>query len=328
MVKSWPSDDILEEDGRLAHHQPFSSGAGAHEAPVGPQQAKGMSGLGGLTTAMVRNLPAKYTRRKFVSAINTAGLAGQYDFAYVPMDSRRHTNRGVGFVNFTTPEAADRFYQLFHDKLLPSSGLGGGGKDPRVPLPSGGLGGGGREPQVPLVVLPADMQGFEQNAVHHLSVRKEKNADAQPLFLRPLPAHIAGAAASEQEARPEPPRLLPSARRRQQPRQPPRDGPAPFRQQAAIPAAGGLATAAWTWDAPSRGGASPTPAADLTPDWTARSKQQQRQPPKPPAASKAFSGAPAAPPEAGAPRKAKFCSECGRKRFEDYVFCPFCGASF
>ncbi|CAK0883561.1 unnamed protein product, partial [Prorocentrum cordatum] len=158
------------------------------EAPRDPQEADGISGLGGLTTAMVRNLPAKLTQRKLVSVINGSGLLGQYDYVYVPMDSRRHTNRGVGFVNFTTPEAAARFYQTFNNMLLPS----------------GAAGGGDHEPQAPLAVVPADMQGFEANAAHHFSVRRPKNAGAQPLFLRALPAHVAGAAA--EELPPQPPR--------------------------------------------------------------------------------------------------------------------------
>jgi hypothetical protein len=163
------------------------------DSPVNcPKPAANGCGLGGLTTAMVRHLPPKLSQRKFVRTLNAAGLNGQYDFVYVPMDSRRHDNRGVAFVNFTSAAMADRFCEMFNNKPISC-------KDSRK---------GKSEPEQPVSVLAADIQGFENNAFHHLSVRKEKNSDAHPLFLRPLPSGFGdqSRAAKEESPAHSPPR--------------------------------------------------------------------------------------------------------------------------
>lgn len=126
----------------------------------------------GRTTAMLKNVPAKYTQRKLMRELLGAGFQGKLDFIYLPMDPRSRNARGFAFCNFSTPAAADEFCGTFHKKFLKSYTAEG-----------------------PLEVAPAEIQGFEANVDHYFEVRasrKEKGRDTfgSPTFLRPLPTHM------------------------------------------------------------------------------------------------------------------------------------------
>jgi len=121
---------------------------------------------GTCTTAMVRNIPPKYTQAKFLREVNGMGFMGRYDFLYLPMDMRRRTNRGFAFLNFNTPEIARSFHRAVHGKNLPL-------------FPS----------EKPLEVSPADIQGFEANAHHYLAnkaARRGRDSCTRPIFLRSI----------------------------------------------------------------------------------------------------------------------------------------------
>lgn len=120
-------------------------------------------GLSGCTTVMIRHIPYKYQQRKLLREINSAGFAGRYDFFYLPMDPRSRSNRGFAFVNFATPEVAEGFYHSFHGRRLHLSEL-----------------------EKVLAVMPADLQGFEENAKHYAASFAEGRKAVphnKPLFL-------------------------------------------------------------------------------------------------------------------------------------------------
>jgi len=121
---------------------------------------------GTCTTAMLRNVPPRYTQAKFMREINGSGYLGLYDFLYLPMDMRRRTNRGFAFVNFNTPEITQSFHRAFHGNNLPL-------------FPS----------EKPLEVIPADIQGFEANASHYIAAkatRRSRDSCTRPIFLRSI----------------------------------------------------------------------------------------------------------------------------------------------
>jgi hypothetical protein len=53
------------------------------------------------TTVMLRNLPDDFSREMVKTLLDEHGLAGQYDFIYVPQDFKRNAPSGYAFVNFT-----------------------------------------------------------------------------------------------------------------------------------------------------------------------------------------------------------------------------------
>jgi hypothetical protein len=136
-------------------------------------------GLSNCTTVMLRHIPVKVTQRKLIRELNGAGFSGHYDFLYMPMDLRRNVNRGSAFINFISPEVAERFYLAYHDKHLRTLGGDTPENDRKV-----------------LNVLPADVQGFEQNALHQYAALCQTHpapaaAASKPIFLRPLPPRLA-----------------------------------------------------------------------------------------------------------------------------------------
>mmetsp|Transcript_46082 Transcript_46082/g.107749 ORF Transcript_46082/g.107749 Transcript_46082/m.107749 type:complete len:293 (-) Transcript_46082:63-941(-) len=65
------------------------------------------------TTAMLRNIPSKFTQGSLLEEIDDEGFAGLYDFFYLPMDVRNKTNVGYAFVNFLQPDDMTRFSKHF-----------------------------------------------------------------------------------------------------------------------------------------------------------------------------------------------------------------------
>jgi hypothetical protein len=68
----------------------------------------------GTTTAMLRNIPNKYTQVGLVECLHDAGFRGQLDFIYLPIDFKNKCNVGYAFVNFRTAEACARFAMEYH----------------------------------------------------------------------------------------------------------------------------------------------------------------------------------------------------------------------
>jgi len=127
-------------------------------------------GLSGCTSIMVRHIPCKYTQRKLMREINGAGFLGRYDFFYLPMDPRSHANRGFAFLNFVNDEVAEDFYHMFHGQRLKHFNS-----------------------EKVIAVMPADLQGFEQNAAHYAAsraLRRKRAQHSKPVFFRPLPSHL------------------------------------------------------------------------------------------------------------------------------------------
>jgi len=126
-------------------------------------------GLSGCTTLMIRNIPSRYIQRKLLKEIHAAGYYGQYDFFYLPIDPRTRGNRGFAFINLVNTERAEAFYKTFqgnHLRLFIS--------------------------EQALLITPANVQGFEENAIHNISamVRRKRAPHNRPLFLKPLPEHL------------------------------------------------------------------------------------------------------------------------------------------
>jgi hypothetical protein len=59
------------------------------------------------TTLMLRNIPNDYTRELFLALLDSNGLAGTYNFVYLPIDFKRMSSLGYGFVNFVSHAEAE-----------------------------------------------------------------------------------------------------------------------------------------------------------------------------------------------------------------------------
>lgn len=64
------------------------------------------------TTAMLRNIPNKYTREMLVQQLNNK-FRGQFNFLYLPIDFKNKCNVGYAFINFRNVESYRRFIDTF-----------------------------------------------------------------------------------------------------------------------------------------------------------------------------------------------------------------------
>merc|ERR1719401_1115422 len=67
-----------------------------------------------LTTVMIRHIPNDIKRDELLHHMAEQGLEGYYDFVYLPMDFRTHSNLGYAFVNFVSTDVADQCYYKFN----------------------------------------------------------------------------------------------------------------------------------------------------------------------------------------------------------------------
>lgn len=65
------------------------------------------------TTAMLRNLPPEYDGPMLLTLLDTQGFSALYTFVYLPIDFRTGHSFGYGFIDFTTPEVAEKFRAHF-----------------------------------------------------------------------------------------------------------------------------------------------------------------------------------------------------------------------
>eukprot|EP00747_Dinoflagellata_sp_TGD_P098770 gnl/TRDRNA2_/TRDRNA2_167545_c2_seq1.p1 gnl/TRDRNA2_/TRDRNA2_167545_c2~~gnl/TRDRNA2_/TRDRNA2_167545_c2_seq1.p1 ORF type:complete len:343 (+),score=55.55 gnl/TRDRNA2_/TRDRNA2_167545_c2_seq1:73-1101(+) len=95
------------------------------------------------TTAMLRNIPNRYTQATLLQEIDKLGFEFAYDFFYLPMDTHNRTNVGYAFINFCTNVDYRKFTDRFTNYKFKTH-------------PSGKI----------AKVSPAHMQGFRENILH------------------------------------------------------------------------------------------------------------------------------------------------------------------
>eukprot|EP00929_Paragymnodinium_shiwhaense_P008965 TRINITY_DN112973_c0_g1_i1.p1 TRINITY_DN112973_c0_g1~~TRINITY_DN112973_c0_g1_i1.p1 ORF type:complete len:250 (+),score=45.41 TRINITY_DN112973_c0_g1_i1:34-750(+) len=122
-------------------------------------------GSGALSTLMIKNLPSRCQREDVLTAIDTLGFEGAYDFFYLPMryPKPQSTCFGYAFINFIDPLIARRFEAVAHDSALSIRG----------------------RPKVVRVVV-ADIQGIDNLMVHFegKAIMRRRTA---PLFAGSMP---------------------------------------------------------------------------------------------------------------------------------------------
>jgi len=154
----------LGDDGPRRAFRPYHALA----VPKGPQPlgstdaAASGSGEHCQTTAMLRNIPNKYTQNSLLEEIDSAGFAKAYDFFYLPMDIHNRANVGYAFINFLRPSDLESFSRVFTDYVFQKhSSL----KIARV--------------------SPAHIQGLEENLRHfsNRAVTWARNSQYRPIVL-------------------------------------------------------------------------------------------------------------------------------------------------
>jgi RNA recognition motif-containing protein len=119
--------DAAEEQQRQAREAAGLATAEAEEAPAEGRAPEVASGEDGPSTMMLRNIPNRYTRDDLLAEMEELGLAGTFDFFYLPLDQcRRHkhhgcarkmmSNLGYAFVNFVDARWARRCQDQFQDR--------------------------------------------------------------------------------------------------------------------------------------------------------------------------------------------------------------------
>jgi hypothetical protein len=227
-------------------------------------------GLSGCTTVMMRQVPFRYTQRKLLREINSCGFMGQYDFIYLPMDPRSHANRGFAFLNMISAEAAEDFYNKFNGQYLRHFSA-----------------------EKALSVLPADLQGFEENALQYASTaahRGRRTGHTKPIFFRPLPPNVAAKLEESRLAAPAAPPPQKKACRLPEPAIPMCYSGNDAQEMASM-----LQQALW-----------PDVAQ---PNWPLPLFQPQQE-------AQARAALPT------------FCVYCGKRRLSEHLFCPYCGSGF
>lgn len=87
-------------------------------APAHGDDLEPVSASEPITTAMIRNIPCKYTREDVIAVLDRAGLKGTYDYVNLPQNAARRANLGYLFVNFLEPAHVDLCRRMLSGKLF------------------------------------------------------------------------------------------------------------------------------------------------------------------------------------------------------------------
>jgi len=98
---------------------------------------------GSYTSIMIRNLPFKLTRNKFIDLLGSFGFIKDINFVYLPVDTKIKQNIGYAFVNMKTTIALTQLITQFNNSK--PKGLSG---------------------SKPLEITPARVQGLDANITH------------------------------------------------------------------------------------------------------------------------------------------------------------------
>jgi len=117
-----------------------------------------------ITTLMFRNIPNRCSQNELIGELERVGLAGCFDFVYVPLDLGTMSNVGYAFVNFIHPAFAACCMEVLPRHQFSRQWRGG----------------------KPVAVSPAHMQGFEANLRHYekSAVNTSRLRQRRPVVLR------------------------------------------------------------------------------------------------------------------------------------------------
>mmetsp|Transcript_4535 Transcript_4535/g.10373 ORF Transcript_4535/g.10373 Transcript_4535/m.10373 type:complete len:213 (-) Transcript_4535:182-820(-) len=73
---------------------------------------------GGITSLMLRNVPAKYTQSMLMNEIDHTSFLQTYDFLYLPKEEASRRNRGYAVINFIEPGCAWLFARAFAGRRM------------------------------------------------------------------------------------------------------------------------------------------------------------------------------------------------------------------
>jgi len=121
-------------------------------------------GLSGCMTVMVQQIPCDYTQNHLMDEISTQGFEGKYDFFSLPHNARNPRNRGFAFINFRAACWAEAFYNRYHGKKFQLF-----------------------DASKPVTVIPADVQGFEQNVARFFASWQVHNKKRHTGAFKPVP---------------------------------------------------------------------------------------------------------------------------------------------
>jgi RNA recognition motif-containing protein len=74
-----------------------------------------------ITTLMIRGIPCSFSQEELLSVVDSAGLAGKYDFFYMPRAGKTTSNLGYAFINFVQSTHAWTCAYTFNDVRLDPS---------------------------------------------------------------------------------------------------------------------------------------------------------------------------------------------------------------
>jgi RNA recognition motif-containing protein len=117
-----------------------------------------------MTTVMIRNIPCRYNQDWLISDIRE--VTEDFNFVYLPPSKRGEGCLGYAFVNFTTPESAQFFIQVFHTRPFTHQ----------------------RNSTKCAEVVYAVLQGFEEN-VRFYKKSKVRKTEHRPYVNRSISSH-------------------------------------------------------------------------------------------------------------------------------------------
>ena len=118
LLKTFPAAIVLAPTGPTsANHLPNVTGHATdiNSEPPGLCLAEDQWMKEGVTTVMIQNLPPNMTPKGLFQEILARGFHAQIDFVHVPFHDSAN---GFGFVNFTRPDQAVKFRNLFDGQQL------------------------------------------------------------------------------------------------------------------------------------------------------------------------------------------------------------------